>query len=159
MQRHDNRDMNPSVLPTPDEIHAAYEQGEEAVRVVFGRQAQIIRNLEARIQTLEDQIAKNSQNSSKPPSSDGLTKPAPKSLRQPSGKSSGGQKGHVGHRLEPVEQPAHTEVHPVTHCDQCHADLSGVESSQVEKRQVFDLPPVTLEVTEHQAEVKTCPLC
>lgn len=97
--------MKPSLLPTREDIHAAYKQGEEAVMTLFERQTALIRALEARVQALEDQIAKNSQNSSKPPSSDGLNKPAPKSRREPSGKPSGGQKGHVGYRLEPVEKP------------------------------------------------------
>lgn len=151
--------MKPSLLPTPDEIHSAYEQGEAAVRVLFETQAELIRALDARVQALEDQLAKNSQNSSKPPSSDGLNKPSPKSLRQSSGKASGGQKGHEGHRLEPVDQPRHIEVHAVTQCVHCQADLAGVEATKVEKRQVFDLPAVALEVTEHQVEVKTCPVC
>jgi transposase len=151
--------MKPNALPTPEEIEVACEQGKQAVMTLFDRQAEIIRALEARIQALEDQIAKNSQNSSKPPSSDGLTKPAPKSRRETSGKPSGGQRGHVGHRLEPVDQPQHTKAHPVTQCAYCQADLAGVEASRVEKRQVFDLPEVKLEVTEHQAKVKICPVC
>src|SRR5579859_6689142 len=151
--------MKPSELPTTDDIHAAYEQGVATVRALFEAQAKLIRALEARIQALEDQIGKNSRNSSKPPSSDGLKKPKPKSRRQKSGKSSGGQKGHVGYRLEPVQKPQHTEVHPVLECQHCHADLTGVKVSKVEKRQVFDLPEVKLEVTGHQAEIKTCPVC
>lgn len=151
--------MKPSLLPTREEIHAAYQQGEEAVLGLFEVQREIIRDLEATLQALEDQIAKNSRNSSKPPSSDGLNKPAPKSRREPSGKPSGGQKGHVGHRLEPVEKPNHTEVHSVVQCAHCQADLAEVAPSKVEKRQVFDLPEVRLEVTEHQGEVKTCPHC
>lgn len=151
--------MKPSVLPTPDDVHAAYQQGEEAVMVLFEVHAKIIRDLEARIQALEDQVAKNSQNSSKPPSSDGLNKPAPKSRRQSSGKLTGGQKGHRGCRLEPVAKPQYIEVHPVIQCCHCQADLARVEANQVEKRQAFDLPEVKLEVTEHQAEVKTCPMC
>jgi transposase len=151
--------MKPSELPTADNIHAAYAQGEEMVRALFEVQAKLIRALEARIQALEDQIAKNSRNSSRPPSSDGLKKPKPKSQRQRSGKSSGGQKGHVGYRLEPVGKPQHIEVHPVLECQHCHTDLAGVEVRKVEKRQVFDLPEVKLEVTEHQAEIKICPVC
>jgi transposase len=151
--------MKPSVLPTPDEIDVACEQGKQAVKALFERQAVLMRALEARIETLEDQLAKNSRNSSKPPSSDGLKKRQPKSRRERSGKPSGGQKGHVGYRLEPVEKPQHTEVHPVLECQGCHTDLAGVAASKVEKRQVFDLPEVKLEVTEHQAEIKTCPVC
>src|SRR5664279_5624776 len=151
--------MKPNVLLAPDEIDVVYEQGKTAVRALFERQTGLIRALEAKIQALEDQIAKNSQNSSKPPSSDGLKKPTPKSLRQSSGKPSGGQRGHIGHRLEPVDKPQYIEVHPVTQCGYCQADLAGVEATRVEKRQVFDLPEIKLEVTEHQAEVKTCPVC
>ena len=151
--------MKPNVLLALDEIDAAYEQGKTAVRALFERQTGLIRALEAKIQALEDQIAKNSQNSSKPPSSDGLKKPTPKSLRQSSGKPSGGQVGHIGHRLEPVDKPHYIEVHLVTQCGYCQADLAGVEATRVEKRQVFDLPEIQLEVTEHQAEVKTCLVC
>jgi transposase len=151
--------MKPSVLPTPDDIQAIYQRGEEAVRKLFEAQAKVIRELEARLQALEDQLAKNSRNSNKPPSSDGLKKPAPKSQRKASGKPSGGQKGHKGYRLEPVTKPDHTEVHRVKQCCHCQTDLARVEASRVEKRQVFDLPEVRLEVMEHQAEVKVCPVC
>src|SRR5262249_40921283 len=74
-------------------------------------------------------------------------------------KKRGGQAGHVGARLEPVDKPQHIEAHPVMRCAHCQADLAEVAISGVNKRQVFDLPQVKLEVTEHQAEVKTCPVC
>ena len=72
-----------------------------------------ILQLIGRIQTLEDQLAKNSNNSSKPPSSDGYQKPSPKSLRKRHQKKSGGQPGHSGYTLKAVEHPDHIEVHPV----------------------------------------------
>jgi transposase len=114
----------------------------------------------ARIQELEDQIARNSGNSSKPPSSDGLKKkPHPKSVRQTGQRKSGGQPGHEGHTLAMVEQPDHVAYHAVEYCPYCEANLTSVERVGLENRQVFDVPPIALEVTEHQAEVKRCPDC
>lgn len=147
--------MEPLHIPSEAEIRDAARQGEDAVvALVFAT----FEKLAERIQKLEDQIAKNSSNSGKPPSSDGLKK-KPKSLRHHSGKKSGGQPGHAGSTLEFVEQPDHIEIHRVNRCQNCQADLEAVETSGYEKRQVFDVPPTKVEVTEHQAEIKDCPIC
>ena len=76
--------MTPLPLPSDNDVRAIYHQGEEAVVALFREGCAVIRQLEARIQALEDQLAKNSGNSSKPPSSDGLRKPHSQSLRAPS---------------------------------------------------------------------------
>jgi transposase len=94
-------DMEALRIPSREENHAAYIESEEAVVALiaslaenwmgaFQQQQEIIERLQERVQSLEDQLAKNSQNSSKPPSSDGLKKPRTRSLRKPSGKQSGG---------------------------------------------------------------------
>ncbi len=113
--------------------------------------------LRDRVQTLEEQVAKDSHNSHKPPSSDGLAKPKPKSLRPPSQRPTGGQPGHPGRTLRMVEKPDRTARHAVECCANCGRSLGKQAPDRVERRQVFDLPDPKLEVTEHQAEVKTCP--
>jgi transposase len=106
---------------------------------------------------LEDQINKNSSNSSKPPSTDAFKKI--KGQRKPSGKSVCGQKGHKGHTLEMAENPDNLIVQPVIKCESCGRSLCDTEATSYELRQVFDLPPIKVEVFEHQAERKICPNC
>ena len=113
--------------------------------------------LRERVRTLEEQVAKDSHNSHKPPSSDGLSKPKPKSLRPKSDRPTGGQPGHPGHTLRMVEKPDRIVPHRVERCSGCGRSLAGQEPDRIERRQVHDLPEPKLEVTEHQAEVKTCP--
>lgn len=119
----------------------------------------LVQEQAATIQALQDQLAKNSSNSGKPPSSDGLKKPRTRSLRQKTGRKVGGQKGHQGHTLKLRDDPDHIELHPLDRCPQCQTDLSNIPPSGYARRQVFDVPPVRIEVTEHQAEIKACPHC
>jgi len=146
-------------IPCEEDIRAANQQGEEAVVALFMQTISIIETLAARVTELEDRLAKNSNNSSKPPSSDGYNKPGPKSLRKRRGRKGGGQPGHRGTTLKAVEQPDYIQVHPVRQCRHCHAVLEDVDVDDYEKRQVFDVPRVRIEVTEHRAEIKRCPHC
>lgn len=143
-------------LPTEQEIGEAYDQGKEAVIVLF---QETFLDLAERIQNLEDRVSKNSRNSGKPPSSDGLNKPVPKSQRKRHGRKQGGQPGHEGHTLKAVSKPDVIELHSIQVCQECQASLEQADVRRYEKRQVFDLPVVKLVVTEHRAEVKDCPCC
>lgn len=148
--------MSAIQLPSEKEIRAAYQEGEEAVILLL--QTTFLALVE-RIQKLEDQLAKNSRNSGKPPSSDGYDQPAPKSLRKRSRRRSGGQVGHKGETLKAVEKPDHLRVHRVEACAHCGHAMKRRKAIREEKRQVFDVPPMKIEVTEHWAEVKECPCC
>ena len=119
-----------------------------------------IQQLEMKIHELEARLSKNSSNSSKPPSSDGLKKP-PKttSQRGKSGKKPGGQNGHKGTTLNQVANPDHVVTHSPESCHGCGHNLTGVEGADFEKRQVFEIPQPKIEVTEHRAEIKKCPCC
>ena len=107
---------------------------------------------------LKRQLAQDSRNSSKPPASDGLAR-RPRATRRPSGKKPGGQPGHAGHTLAVVADPDVIQAHAPAICEQCQQPLDGVPGVVVERRQVQDLPPLRLEVTEHQALGVTCPAC
>lgn len=112
--------------------------------------------MSVRMNALEARLIKDSHNSSKPPSTDGL-KRKPKSLRQTGGKV-GGQLGHPGKTLKRLAYSDHTVVHPVaTRCDACgnQIPLNDISLSR-ETRQVIDLPPTHLEVTTHRVEVALC---
>ena len=111
------------------------------------------------IQELRDQLAKDSHNSSKPPSSDGLSKRRSQSLRQSGVRPRGGQPGHKGQTLAQVAEPQHVIRHALQSCPHCQTDLTAVAAVGQVKRQVFDIPPLGIEVTEHQAEFKQCPGC
>src|SRR5438552_5772640 len=132
----------------------AIGSGQEHVNVLEG----LIDALQERIKTLERQQAKDSHNSSLPPSSDRFVR-APKSLRKKSGKKPGGQKGHRGHHLRQVQTPDEVLIHPVLCCEHCHHDLRTQPADLPERRQVIDLPTKRLWVREHRVEEKQCPRC
>lgn len=158
-------------MMTRSEAEAIYDAGKEAVVEVLLRMDASIHALEQQVQSLntrlelsekrvahlEEQLAKNSRNSGKPPSTDGFKKPSPKSLRKKGQRNSGGQPGHPGRTLNMTDKPDHVENHHVEHCGCCGRSLADQAPEGVEKRQVHDLPPMRLVVTEHRAETKRCP--
>ncbi len=161
-----------------EETLRAYQQGADAVvRLVedlVATLAEQVASVVARVTVLEAENAElraenaelrgrlgtDSHNSSKPPSSDGPgSTPRPKSRREPSGRQPGGQPGHVGQTLRQVETPDAIVVHPPLACRGCGQRLDEAPVVRRERRQVLDLPPVRVQVTEHQAETRRCTGC
>ncbi len=143
---------------TDQERIAQLEAENAALRHELRAAQATMTRLQARIGELEARLAKDSQNSSKPPASDGLGRRL-RRVRTPSGKRAGGQVGHVGHTLTLVETPDVVVRHAPVVCPQCQSSLEAVAGTLVERLQVHDLPPLRLEVTEHQVEQVCCPAC
>ena len=154
-------------MPTDEEIHTAFAQGEAAVMALFhdvaAQVVELARQLAKQgeiLQELQARLAKSSRNSSKPPSSDGYRKvKRTESLRKPSNKLNGGQPGHEGQTLMASEHPDRVETHEVPSCAHCQVSLADIESVGYEERQVFDMPAIRIAVTAHRAEIKVCPAC
>jgi transposase len=117
-----------------------------------------VTQLSEQVKRLQERQAKDSHNSSLPPSSDRFTR-QPKSLRKKSEKPSGGQDGHPGSTLALSQTPDEVIRHGVQRCEQCQQDLTEVPPLTIERRQVIELPPPRAIVREHQAEAKCCPSC
>jgi transposase len=143
---------------TKDEEIEHLRQENEILRGGLKQALLAIDFLQERVKELERQKAKESHNSSLPPSSDRLVR-VPKSLRQKSGKKAGGQLGHRGHHLPQVEAPDEVLIHPVEKCDHCQHDLREQPANYPERRQVMDLPEKRLWVKEHRVQEKDCPHC
>jgi transposase len=143
-------------------IEIAYQEGFEAVVVliegIVKEQGKQVEKLIQRIEELENQKAKSSKNSHKPPSGDGFGKQT-KSLRAKSNRRTGGQEGHKGGNLKWEEKADKIVRYEVTECGVCGEAISEISGEVVEKRQVHDLPAIKLQVTEHQIEKKYCPHC
>lgn len=149
-----------------DEIQAVYREGVDAVVALVERLLSLIETqrvdlevLKTQVTELQERLALNSSNSSQPPSADGFNKQT-RSLRKKSKKHSGGQPGHLGSRLALSEKPDATLWHQAQHCSACGSSLAGVVPSLLdERRQVFDLPPLKLEVVEHRVVKHRCLGC
>ena len=134
----------------PDPSYAELAAENAALRAM-------VEALRAEVAELRRQLGSNSQNSSKPPSTDSpFDKPAPKSLRRKGGRKPGGQPGHPGATLRQVADPDEVVVHEPSACRRCGQDLAGRPVCRVERRQQFDIPPVTVKVTEHRLVEREC---
>lgn len=146
-----------------DQIKAAFEVYRPGlapeVQFLFDSMIALNEQLEKRIQTLENQLAKDSHNSSKPPSSDPPKAKRTKSLRTKSKNKPGGQPGHKGHKLELSARVDDLIVHRLSTCPDCGASLADQPLSEVIRKQIWDIPPINIHVVEHQIEVKTCCCC
>ena len=123
--------------------------------------SETIRELQETIRELQRRLNQNSQNSSKPPSSDGFSKPKPQSLRQKTGKKQGGQKGHQGSHMAIPHEPDEFKKHLPKRCMSCPHLSECVQSGDVfacgEKRYEVNAV-ITTKVTEHQTvRVSSCP--
>ena len=117
-----------------------------------------VEQLGMRLHELEGRVAKDSHNSSKPPSTDGYARKT-RSLRQKSGKKAGGQEGHPGSRLHLVETPDEIIVLRPEKCAHCQANLQEIPAEGCQRRQLIDLPQILPRVTEYQGHDVRCPCC
>ncbi len=145
-----------------EEIRKVYDQGPEAVETLVLSLVDTINMLidrvdaqDERIKKLEDQINKNSRNSSKPPSTDSPYRNKLKNNK----KSQGRNKKRVGTSLAQVPNPDEIVHCDVTLCEHCQESLSDIPALNIEKRQVTDIPLIKAFITEYQAEIKHCPHC
>ena len=153
---------------TREEILEVYAKGRGAVvalvldtikrfAAISEQQAQRITALEQELQELK----KDSHDSGKPPSRDSFERKQlsrKSSRRERTNKRPGGQPKHPGATLRQIENPTTITVHQVEQCS-CGRSLANEPAADYERRQVFDLPPIQVEVTEHRAERKRCPGC
>ena len=130
-------------------------KGDKEIAKSFSLLLDFIEQLENEVKELKRQLNSNSKNSSKPPSSDGYRKL--KSLRQTNGKL-GAPPGHKGNNLHFIDTPDYIITHEIKTCCDCQRPLDDITPTY-NARQVYDLPEIKLEVTEHRVESKICPDC
>jgi transposase len=132
----------------------------DELRALVVTQAAVIETLTVRVGELERRLGLTSRNSSKPPSSDGLAKPPPRSLRKKSGRRAGGQQGSPGRTLRQVDDPDEVVEHRPGRCAGCGAGLSWALLGWVAaRRQVFELPEIRVRVVEHRLFSCRCAGC
>jgi transposase len=158
--------------PSEEQLIALAKADPEAIGKLCFELFKRVAALQAKVESLEAKIAeleRNSRTSSKPPSSDSgnfTNPPKPKSLRGKSGRKPGGQKGRRGDTLERVADPDHLIEHRLSRKDLCPKCGTAMDEAagelspeNCECRQVFELPAIRLEITEHRAEKRPCHQC
>ena len=130
---------------------------EELIAIIMEQRRMIV-ELTARVRELEARCKQNSSNSSKPPSSDGLAKPAPKSLREKSGKKRGGQKGREGKGLKIEREPDKVIVVKPSICPECGSDLSEMPHFHSSIKYVYDVR-IEVELIKYEIEEAICLNC
>ena len=151
--------LNELLSKLPPDVRKAVSIIISVQQEAIAQQGEMIQSLEGRIKELEAQLNQNSRNSSRPPSSDGPKKPStiPKGKK---GKKPGGQPGHKGTTLKMVpNEEAQIENHYPGYCPGCRTDLTRQPSRGFDRRQVFDIPAIKIQVTEHRAHRACCPCC
>jgi transposase len=143
---------------TREQAEAAYAAGPEAVVTLLMEQGQQVDALAERVKELEARLKKNSRNSHKPPSSDGLARRRVQT-REASGRRPGGQKGHPGRTLAMVAEPDRVVLHSPDACPGCGTSLEGQPGAVTARRQVIELVPKLYQVIEHQTLSVHCPHC
>jgi len=128
----------------------------ERLLVLLAERDTVIEQLTAQVAALQARLGQNPRNSSRPPSSEGYGKPAPRSQRRSSGRRPGGQDGSAGTTLRQVAEPDRVVEHAPAVCGGCGAGLAGAPVVSVEARQVFDLPPIALHILEHRLQHRRC---
>ena len=160
--------FGPGAIPR-EKILAAYRAGPDAIVSLIQYLQDMyevqLRDVQARVAELTEQVKQlqerlhtDSHNSSKPPSSDGPAR-RPYVKREKSKRKPGGQPGHEGMTLKRVDNPDQVAVHRVLRCQRCGTSLRSQPLQGYERRQIFDLPPIKVQVTEHRLEIKRCPAC
>jgi len=140
-----------------DLVNNLGQRVEEQQRIIE-HQEERVQEQGRRIQELEALIKRDSHNSNKPPSSDGYTK-RPVGGKKESGRRPGGQRGHEGNTLRMVGHPDKVVEYKVAVCGSCGKSLKKEKVIEYDRRQVFDIPPIKVEVTEHRGEKKVCARC
>jgi transposase len=155
-----NRQLREEVEDLSKRLDEKTQEAAEKAECVIEkhRLESVVEELSMQVHELLGRLAKDSSNSSKPPSTDGYAKKK-RSLRQKSGKKPGGQAGHPGCTRGLMEHPNEIVVVPPQQCEQCQTSLQGLGAGGCERRQVVELPEIKAKVIEYQALEVCCPNC